>query len=199
MSGDPETYRNRCAGSGEKATDLACRGNLLSTPTNCSATNLPSGVNTWMRLFPRSQTYTSPSSEIIRSWTGDANCCRTSDTPTHGIEAGFARGGRSSSSSGLLPYAPHMRLNLPVSASYTITRLLPYPSEANSSFVLGYTRRPVPPLRTSVALLPVCPLLPMAITNLPALVNLRIWLSLGRCAGLFLSPSAFPITHTNPL
>src|SRR6266851_7367663 len=90
-------------------------------------------------------------------------------------------GGRWSKSSGLWPYAPHMRLNFPVSASYTITRLLPYPSDTNSSFVLGYTRRPVPPLRTSVALLPVWPLLPMAITNLPALVNLRIWLSLGRC------------------
>src|SRR5216684_1034368 len=137
MSGDPETYRNLWAGSGEKATDLACRGNLLSTPTNCSATNLPSGVNTWTRLFPRSETYTSPSLEISTSWTGDPNCWRTSATPTHGISLSLERGGRAAISSGLLPYAPHMRFNLPVSASYTITRLLPYPSEAKSSFVLG--------------------------------------------------------------
>src|SRR6266853_1704911 len=131
MSGDPETYRNRCAGSGEKATDLACRGNLLSTPTNCSATNLPSGVNTWTRLFPRSATYASPSFENLMSC-GTVNCCNAGQIPhTMGHNSiGFdgSNGGRWSTSSGLLPYAPHMRLNAPVSASYTMMRLFPYPS-----------------------------------------------------------------------
>ena len=57
--------------------------------------------------------------------------------PTHGIALGAERGGRSSTSSGLLPYAPHMRLNFPVSASYTITRLLPYPSDDEQLVRLG--------------------------------------------------------------
>src|SRR3984893_15673126 len=57
----------------------------------------------------------------------------------------------------------------------------------------------VAPLRTSVLLLPVWPLLPMAMTNLPAFVNLRTWLSFERFAGLLLLPSAFPRTHTKPL
>src|ERR1700704_7208465 len=140
MSGDPETYRNRWAGSGEKATDLACRGNLLSTPMNCSATNLPSGVNTWTRLFPRSATYASPSLENFMSC-GSENCWYVDHIPhtmghnSFGLDG--STGGRWSISRGLLPYAPHMRLNFPVSASYTITRLFPYPSLTNTSFVLA--------------------------------------------------------------
>src|SRR2546425_4359778 len=137
MYGDPATSRNLCAASGENATDLACRGYLLSRPTNCSAINLPLGVKTCTRLLPRSATYTNPSLEIFTSCTGDPNCCRTSETATQGFLAGSERGGRESISSGLWPYAPHMRLNCPVSASYTIMRLLPYPSLTNSSFVLG--------------------------------------------------------------
>jgi hypothetical protein len=42
---------------------------------------------------------------------------------------------------GTLPNAPHIRLNLPVSASKTMTRRLPYPSATNSSFVLRVHER----------------------------------------------------------
>src|SRR5579864_1650822 len=201
-SGEPATYKNLCSASGENATDLACRGRLLSAPTNCSATNFPSGVNTSTRLFPRSATYASPSLEIFISC-GNANCWYVDHIPhtmghnSFGLEGATA--GRWSISSGLLPYAPHIRLNFPVSASYTIMRLFPYPSLTKTSLVLGYTRTLVPPLRTSVALLPVWPLLPMAITNLPSLVNLSTWLSFGRLAGLFILPSALPRIQTKPL
>ena len=53
---------------------------------------------------------------------------------------------------GFLPYAPHMRLNAPVSESYTITRLLPYPSDTYSSFLFGWTRNPDAPSRNCVVL-----------------------------------------------
>ena len=47
--------------------------------------------------------------------------------------------GLGGSSVGLLPNAPHIRLNLPVSASKTMIRRLPYPSATKSSFVAACT------------------------------------------------------------
>ncbi len=38
---------------------------------------------------------------------------------------------------GTLPNAPHIRLNLPVVASKTMMRRLPYPSATKSSFVFA--------------------------------------------------------------
>src|ERR1700683_3124652 len=102
--------------------------------------NLPSVVNTWIRLFPRSSTYTRPSLEMLTSC-GTANCWRAGHIEHSAGQNGFGplggTDGRAEISSGLFPYAPHMRLKFPVSASYTITRLFPYPSATNNSLVLG--------------------------------------------------------------
>lgn len=59
-----------------------------------------------------------------------------------------------SGSVGKLPKAPHIRLYLPVSASNTIIRLLPYPSATKTSFVLGYTVTSAGRLRFAVSVLP---------------------------------------------
>lgn len=51
----PVTYRNRCSLSGEKAMVTAVPvGVLTSRATKASVTNVPSGLNTWSRLFDRS-------------------------------------------------------------------------------------------------------------------------------------------------
>src|SRR5688572_29810376 len=80
---------------------------------------------------------------------------------------------------GFLPYAPHILLNAPLAASYTITRLLPYPSDTNSSFLLGWRRSPEAPSKNGVVLPPVWPRLPICMTNFPLFVNFRIWPSCG--------------------
>src|SRR6202035_2577682 len=60
---------------GEGQAVVAWRYLTLSTPTNCCVTYLPSTVNTWTRLFPRSETYTNPSLDTLTSC-GVSNCCR---------------------------------------------------------------------------------------------------------------------------
>src|SRR3984893_11288304 len=157
------TYKKRCAGSAENAT-LAAVLPLLHPPPIAKHQRsiqtwvmyLPSVVNTCTRLPPRSATYTSPSFETLTPCTGGTNCegpgsvgsnpvasvrlAARSDSSSAAatLAAPPVRdGGRGGSSIGVLPNAPHMRLYAPVSASNTMTRLLPYPSATKISLVLG--------------------------------------------------------------
>src|SRR4029077_10703577 len=153
------TYKKRCPGSAEKAT-LAAVFPLLPPPPATRHQRsiqtwvmyLPSVVNTCTRLPPRSATYTRPSLETFTPCTGGTNCdgpvslgsnpvARVRLASSSAAEALAAApvkaGGRGGSSMGTLPNAPHMRLNAPVSASNTMTRLLPYPSATKISLVLG--------------------------------------------------------------
>src|ERR1700680_1763557 len=153
------TYRKRCSGSGEKAT-LAAVLPLLHPPpiarhqrsTHTWVMYLPAVVNTCTRLPPRSATYTRPSLETLTPCTGGTNCegpgslgsnpvarvRLASSSAAAALAAGPVKaGGRGASSIGVLPNASHMRLYAPVSASNTMTRLLPYPSAMKISLVLG--------------------------------------------------------------
>src|SRR6202030_43866 len=156
------TYKKRCPGSGEKATLAAVLLLLHPPPTtrhqrsiHTCVMYLPSVVKTCTRLPPRSATYTSPSFETLTPCTGGTNCEGPGSLGSNSVArvrvdsssatAAFAAspvnaGGRGGSSIGVLPNAPHMRLYAPVSASNTITRLLPYPSATKISLVLGYTK-----------------------------------------------------------
>src|SRR5712671_5381454 len=111
---------------------------------NASLTNVPSLRKTWMRSFTRSHTYTKPSFETMTQCTV-LNCF-------DGTAAGLYGG--SLTSSGLLPYAPQCRLYLPVSASKTMTRRFPYPSEIYTSFAAGSSKIFVGCQKFSVSLLP---------------------------------------------
>src|SRR5207245_6004925 len=153
------TYKKRCPGSAEKAT-LAAVLPLLHPPPatrhqrsiHTWVTYLPSVVNTCTRLPPRSATYTSPSFETLMPCTGGTNCegpgslgsnpvakvRLASSSAAAALAASPVKAGELGGSSiGVLPKAPHMRLYAPVSASKTMTRLLPYPSATKISLVLG--------------------------------------------------------------
>src|SRR5579862_4989185 len=95
-----------------------------------------------MRLLFRSATYTKPSLLTAMPW-GVLNC-------GFGLFASYVH---LVSSSGRLPYAPQCRLYLPVAASSTTTRRLPYPSEMKISLVGTYCATPVALFRFSVSLL----------------------------------------------
>src|SRR3984893_785213 len=153
------TYRKRCAGSAEKATLAAVLALLHPPPTtrhqrsiHTCVMYLPSVVKTCTRLPPRSATYTSPSFETLTPCTGGTNCEGPGSLGSNSVArvrlasssaaAALAAspvkaGGRGGASIGVLPNAPHMRLYAPVSASNTMTRLLPYPSATKISLVLG--------------------------------------------------------------
>src|ERR1700694_569799 len=153
------TYRNRCPGSAENATLAAVLPLLHPPPTGRHQRSihtwlmyLPSVVKTCTRLPPRSATYTSPSFETFTPCTGGTNCEGPGSFGSNSVAsvrlasssaaAAFAAspvkaGERGGSSVGVLPNAPHMRLYPHVSASNTMTRLLPYPSATKISFVLG--------------------------------------------------------------
>src|SRR5712664_4783391 len=141
------TYKNRCAGSAEKATLAAVLPLLQPPPTTRHQRSiqtcvmyLPSVVNTCTRLPPRSATYTRASFETWTPCTGGTNCegpgslgsnpvakvrFASSSTAAALAASPVKTGGREGSSIGVLPNAPHMRLYAPVSASNTMTRLLP--------------------------------------------------------------------------
>src|SRR6202030_3812070 len=153
------TYRKRWSGSAENATAAAVLPLLHPPPTarhqrsiHTWVMYLPSVANTCTRLPPRSATYTSPSFETLTPCTGGTNCDGPGSLGSNPVArvhlasssaaAAFAAspvnaGGRGGSSVGVLPNAPHMRLYAPVSASNTITRLLPYSSATTISLVLG--------------------------------------------------------------
>src|SRR6267378_3013604 len=113
------TYMYFCCGSFENATSQVEPSASDSGSTKISFTNLPSRVNTCSRSLVRSHTYTRPSTDTSAQCTGPRNCC---DGVDPGVYLGAAA---AAASSGLLPYAPQYRLNLPVSMSRTTTRLLP--------------------------------------------------------------------------
>src|SRR5476649_2242196 len=64
-----------CCGSFENAMSHADPEPSVSLLKNASFTNVPSGLNTWMRSFTRSQTYNSRSTERSAQCTGFRNCC----------------------------------------------------------------------------------------------------------------------------
>src|SRR5579864_5011775 len=141
------TYKKRCPGSAEKATLAAVLPLLHPAPTTRHQRStqtcviyLPSVVNTCTRLPPRSATYTRPSFETLTPCTGGTNCDGPGSLGSNSVArvrvasssaaAALAAspvkaGGRGGSSLGVLPNAPHIRLYAPVSASNTMTRLLP--------------------------------------------------------------------------
>jgi len=123
-------YKNR--GSGENAAHLACQVNLLlSSPQNCSDTNLPSRREILTQLVARSKRH-----EAIVGQISTFRAPRAADTaaalprrrampPCRGL----ARGGTVLFTSGLLPYAPHnCALEFSAVRAYTMMRLLPEPS-----------------------------------------------------------------------
>src|SRR5215510_11513972 len=93
-------------------------------------------------------------------------------------------------SSGLFPYAPQYRLNWPVVASITATRLLPYPSEMYASLFASSTKIFATWWNAHWSLLPEFAYAkPNCLTNLPSFVNFRTWLSL----------TSLPPIQTKPL
>src|SRR5262245_61442723 len=107
-------YKYFCCGSFENATSQIAPSPPVFFAMNTSFTNLPALVNTCSRLFTRSQTYTRLSTDKSEQCTGVRNCWAGGPSGLYGGRA---------VSSGLLPYAPQYRLNTPVSASITTTRL----------------------------------------------------------------------------
>ncbi len=71
-------------------------------------TNLPSLVKTWMRLLPRSQTYTRPSVAKCTQCSAGANCFWSGGGPDFQSYAGV--GSLSISLNGI-PWPPQPRLN----------------------------------------------------------------------------------------
>src|SRR5262245_14208597 len=136
--------------------------------TNASLTNFPSFWKTWMRSFWRSQTYTWPSFAIFTQLT-DRNC----------FDGGpFGSYGPCSASVGFSPYAPQLRLKVPVFASNTAMRWLPNPSATNSS--PPSTASAAGRLKPVVLSLPsVLPALPICSTNLPSFENFSTCASAG--------------------
>src|SRR5687768_12712197 len=87
----------------------------VEADTTASRTNVPSFLNTWMRLLSRSQTNNSPDFDSVRHVVV-RNCFAA------GVPAAYAGG---AVASGGVPYAPQCLLYAPVFESNTTMRRLP--------------------------------------------------------------------------
>src|SRR5262245_14588972 len=98
-----------------------------------------------------------------------------------------------------IPYGPQMRLNSPVSASITATRLLRSPSEIYASFVDSSPTMPDGEVKFSRSMLPfVCPYLPVCQITAPSLVNFVTLPQFSGDTTVSETPSSHP-SHTFPL
>src|SRR4029453_6176086 len=109
LLGPSASRRYFCAASFVNARSKITPSPSVRLATCVSLTNVPSFLNTWMRSFTRSHTYTRPSLAVWAQWPA-------AEDGEIGLSGSYGPG---LASLGGLPYAPHIRLNLPLSASYT--------------------------------------------------------------------------------